>query len=322
LSAQTTQRPAPGASTPPPADEPRTAAQIRRSRVIRWTSYTALAVVFAILCVYLSDWQFSRNDERSGQLELVADNYDKAPVPLAEVLGADGTFDPSDEWTPVTLSGEYIPEDEVLARNRAHGGTSAFEVLVPFRLDDGRVIIVNRGWLRPGSTQPLPDVIPAPPTGHAAVEVRLRPSEGLPPSGRSAPEGQVPTIHLPSVAEVTGPDTITSAYGLLVSETPATDRPNAPEAPSADPGPHLSYAIQWILFALMGFVFIGYVIRTEIRHNREDAADAAAAAAARAAAGEPEPAAQAPKLAIMRKSKRKRDRDSIDEDAILDAQDK
>lgn len=319
MSAQTTGRTASSASTPPPAETPRTAAQMRRSKIIRWTSYTALAVVFAILCVYLSDWQFARNSERSGQLDLVAANYDQTPVPLTDVLGADDSFDPSDEWLPVTFSGEYIADDQVLARNRAHGGTSAFEVLVPFRLDDGRVFIVNRGWLRPGSTQPLPEVIPAPPTGHAVVEARLRPSEGLPSSGRTAPEGQVPTIHLPSVAEMTGPDTVTSAYGLVMSETPAADLPNAPDAPSADPGPHLSYAIQWILFALMGFVFIGYVIRTEIRHSREDAAEAEAAAAARAAAGKPEPAVQAPKLEIMRKSKRKRDRDSIDEDALLDA---
>lgn len=292
---------------------------MRRSRTLRWSAYGALAVVFAILCVYLSDWQFSRNAERSEQLALVEVNYEKPPVPLGDVIGREGSFDPADEWLPVTLQGEYVPQTEVLARNRAHGGTSAFEVLVPFRLDDGRVFIVNRGWLRPGSQQPLPDAIPAAPEGPTEVTVRLRPSEQLPPSGRSAPEGQVPTVHLPSVAEILGGDTITSAYGLLVEETPAAERPFAPDPPSADPGPHFSYAIQWILFAIMGFIFIGYVIRSEIRHNREDAADAAALAAARAAAGDDSPIEPVRKLASMRKINRKRDRDSIDEDAILDA---
>lgn len=308
------------APSPAPGDVPRTAAQIRRARALRWTGYTALAIVFAILCVFLSDWQFSRNAERSEQLELVADNYDKVPVPIGDVIGRDGAFDPADEWLPVTLQGEYVEQGEVLARNRAHGGTAAFEVLAPFRLDDGRIFIVNRGWLRPGSTQPVPDAVPAPPQGPAEVTVRLRPSELLPPSGRSAPEGQVPTIHLPSVAEMTGDDTITSAYGLLATETPAAERPFSPDPPSADPGPHLSYAIQWILFAIMGFVFIGYVIRSEIKHSREDAADAAAAAAARAAAGDTSPVEPVRKLASMRKINRKRDRDSVDEDAILDAE--
>ena len=317
----------PQTTAPSPTEAPRTAAEMRRARALRWTAYTALAIAFAVLCVFLSNWQFSRNDERSAQLALVDANYDQDPVSISQVLGADGSFDPADEWLPVTLQGEYIADGQVLARNRAHGGTAAFEVLVPFRLDDGRVFIVNRGWLPPGSKQALPDEIPAPPTGETTVVVRLRPSEQLPSSGRGAPEGQVPTINLPTVAESTGADTITSAYGLLVSESPAVDRPRAPEAPTEDPGPHLSYAIQWILFAIMGFVFIGYVIRSEIRHNREDAADAALAAAAAEAAGDdthgaaaPAPAAPAPRPIGARRHARKRDRDTIDEDAILDAQ--
>ena len=314
----------PQTTAPSPTEAPRTAAEMRRARALRWTAYTALAVAFAIVCVFLSNWQFARNDERSAQLSLVDANYDQAPVAISEVLGADGVFDPADEWLPVTLHGEYLAEEQLLARNRAHGGTAAFEVLVPFRLDDGRVFIVNRGWLPPGSAQALPDEIPAPPMGESSVVVRLRPSEQLPSSGRGAPEGQVPTINLPTVAETTGPDTITSAYGLLVSETPPVDRPRAPEAPTEDPGPHLSYAIQWILFAIMGFVFIGYVIRSEIRHNREDAADAALAAAAAELAGEDGDAralATPPQRPIgARRHARKRDRDTIDEDAILDGQ--
>lgn len=309
----------PDANTPGEHDAPRTLAQIRRARAVRWSAYGALAIVFAIVCVFLSDWQFSRNAERSVQLDLVASNYEEAPVPLADVIGADGAFAPSDEWRPVTLRGEYVHDDQVLVRNRAHGGSSAYEVLEPFRLDDGRVLIVDRGWLPPGRTQPLPDAIPAPPAGPVEVEVRLRPSEPLPPSGRSAPEGQVPTIHLPAVAEVTGTDTITSAYGMLVSEDVEAERAFTPDPPSADPGPHLSYAIQWILFALMGFIFIGYVIRSEIRHSREDAADAAAAAAGNPA-GAPETATPTTRsLPNMRRQKGRRDRDSVDEDAILDA---
>jgi len=106
------------------------------------------------------------------------------------------------------------------------------------------------------------------------------------------------------VSEETGAALELSAYGLMVSESPApSSRPTALASPSEDPGPHLSYAIQWILFAVMGFVFIGYVIRTERRHRREDAEDEDGADAA------PAPAA----------ASRRRDRDAEDEDALLDA---
>ena len=287
----------------------------------RWAVYFTLALVFAIACAFLSHWQFSRNEERSAQLQLVADNYDQSPVALDALIPAGGELAASDEWRPVELVGEYLSDELLLARNRPHGGTSAFEVLVPFRLDDGRVVIVDRGWVPPGADQPDPDVIPAAPEGEATVVVRMRVGEQLPSSGRSAPEGQVPTINLPLIADTipSGADVETSAYGVMVSEDPApATRPTALEPPSEDPGPHLSYAIQWILFAVMGFVFIGYVIRTERRHRREDAEDDAAAAseqtnALAAASG----TASAP--STPRPPRARRDRDADDEDALIDA---
>jgi cytochrome oxidase assembly protein ShyY1 len=276
-------------------------------RAGRWAIYISLAVVFAIACAFLSNWQFTRNEERSAQLALVEANYDATPVPLDELIPAGGALDPGDQWHPVRLVGEYVADDELLVRNRPHGGTSAFEVLVPFRLVDGRVLLIDRGWVPPGDDQPEPDAVPAAPEGEVTVIARLKPGEPLPSSGRSAPEGQVPTIHLPLVADAVSADVgralELSAYGVMVSEDPAAaDRPQALASPSEDPGPHLSYAIQWILFAVMGFVFIGYVIRTERRHRREDAED------------ESESDATPP-----RPASRRRDRDAEDEDALLDA---
>lgn len=263
---------------------------------LRWTVYVAVAIVFAIACGFLSNWQFSRNEERARQLALVAANYDADPVPLGDVLPAGAALDPTAEWTPVVLRGRYLADEQLLARNRPHGGTAAFEVLVPFRTDDGRVLVIDRGWVPPGEG-PDPDAVPAPPAGETTVTARLRPGEPL-PEGRGAPDGQVPTINLPLIADTvaSGADLETSAYGLMVAEDPAAaTAPNPIEPPTDDPGPHLSYAVQWILFAVMGFAFLGYVIVTERRHAREDAAERAARRA------------------------RRRDRDAEAEDALLDA---
>ncbi|MDC7802544.1 SURF1 family protein [Sphingomonas sp. BLCC-B65] len=291
----------------------------RQQTALRWAGYVAIAIVFAIVCAFLSNWQFTRNAERSSQLALIAANYDAAPVPLGQVIGADGAFRPGDQWRPVSLTGQYLTDHTLLARNRAHGGTSAFEVLVPFRTVDGAVFLVDRGWLPPGSSQPEPDAIPTPPAGQVQVIARLKPGEPLPNSGRSAPDGQVPTINLPLIAETTAqPALITSAYGLLVSEQPSpAETPNALESPSDDPGPYLSYAIQWILFALMGFVFIWYMIRTEIRHRREDAEDTAAERAGETPTPDEEEASPAARRRRQREARRP-DRDMQEEDALLD----
>ena len=282
----------------------------------RWAIYLALAVVFAIACAFLSNWQFSRNQERAADLALIERNYDADPVPLDSVLPGTTDFDPEDEWRPVSLQGRYLTDEQVLARNRPHGGTSAFEVLTPLRLDDGRIFVVNRGWVPPASDSSDPAVVPPPPAGVVTVTARLRPSEMAPASGRGAPQGQVPTIDLSGMAEVTGSETITAAYGLMVSEDPSpATRPTELASPTEDPGPFLSYAIQWILFAIMGFIFIGYVIRTEIVQRREDAEDAEdARREAIAVRDGAEPLGSPP-----RPSKRRRDADSDAEDAILDS---
>ncbi|GAA1728780.1 SURF1 family protein [Microbacterium paludicola] len=279
-------------------------APFSQNRATRWSVYALIAVLFAIACGFLSHWQFTRNEDRAAMLELVEANYDAAPLPVEEVL--DRGFAPQDEWHPVRLAGRYLAEEQLLVRNRAQGGTSAFEVLVPFQLADGRIVVIDRGWVPPGEDA-VPDAVSAPPTGEVTVIARIRPGEPLPSSGRSAPEGQLPTIHLPSVADLTGPETETAFYGQLVSENPAPAeaRPAAVAAPTEDPGPHLSYAIQWILFAIMGFVFIAYMIRTEVRARHEDA--------------EGDDDDELPTAAPARAKPRRRDRDADEEDALLDA---
>ena len=138
-------------------------------------------------------------------------------------------------------------------------------MLVPFLLDDGTVFIVDRGWVPTGNEQDSPDAVPAPPAGEVTVVARLRPSEPVLP-GRSAPDGQVASIELEGIAELLGEPMYTGAYGLLVSEDPATQqRPAATPRPVPDEGPHLSYAFQWILFAVLGFVGLGFAVRQELR---------------------------------------------------------
>lgn len=267
-------------------------------RLLRWGGYLAIAIVGAVSCWLLAQWQFDRNEERAGEIALVEANYDAPAVPLSDLIGEDGQFSPGDVWRPVALRGEYLSDEQLLVRNRPHGGTSAFEVLVPFQDESGRILIINRGWVAPGEGA-LPDEIAAAPEGTVDVVARLKPTEVEPSSGRGAPEGQVPTIHVPSIADAVSPDeTIPSAYGQVVTEHPAasTQLGEFPH-PSEDPGPHLSYAIQWILFAIMGLVFLAYMVRTEVIAQREEREG----------------------RVVKAKEPKRRDRDADAEDELLDA---
>ena len=265
-------------------------------RWVRWTVYLLIAALFAVACVFLSRWQFDRNDEKAEQIALIQQNYDADPVPLSDSLTSGGDLDPASEWHPVALHGEYLADQQLLVRNRPHDGTVAFEVLVPFKNEDGRIVIVDRGWVPPAENSE-PSAVPAPPEGEVDVVVRMRPGELDVRDGRSAPPGQVPTIYLPGIANTLDLDhALQSGYGWMVSESPSASALGTFDRPEQDPGPHLSYAIQWILFAVMGFAFIGYVIRTETIKAKEEAGERA-----------------------PRPPRRRRDRDADDEDALIDA---
>lgn len=246
----------------------------------RWFGYLAVALAFALACVLLSQWQFDRRDEAVVEMNRISDNYDKAPVPVAEALPELDSFDEGDKWLPVTLEGEYLVDDQVLARNRPYNGNPGFEILTPLLTTDGTVFIVDRGWL-PSGSKDYPDAVPAPPEGTVTVVVRLKAAEPA-LAGRSAPAGQVATVELPLIAESLDHPTYTGAYGLLASESPSVSEMPLPAIkPVPDEGPHLSYAVQWIVFALFGFFGLGYALRQEYRLINADDPDEQARAAIR-----------------------------------------
>jgi cytochrome oxidase assembly protein ShyY1 len=238
----------------------------------RWFTYLGMAVVFAIACVLLSRWQFGRNEETVIANTLVTHNYNVAPVAPSVLLPSKSAYVPKYEWRIVTLTGQYLPSKQLLVRDRVLGDNPGFEVLTPFRETNGDTFIVDRGWVSIGSKHTAPDYVPPAPTGRAVVTARIQQSETVLP-GRVAPAGEVSEINLPTVARMMHLTNVyTGSYGLLRSETPTPpSRPIAAAKPTLDPGPFLSYAFQWILFALAGFGGLAWALRQEyLARNADD----------------------------------------------------
>lgn len=238
----------------------------------RWLGYLGVAVVFAIVCGFLAHWQWARHEEKMLVAEQLDRNYDAAPVPLTDLVPDPERLDPDVEWRPVTLTGRYLAEDELLVRNRPFNGQPGFEVLVPFRTTAGDVFLVDRGWVPTGNAQDAPDEVPAPPSGEVTVVARLKPGE--PRVGDRtgiAGTNQVATIQLDEIAAQIDRPLWTGSYGLLASEDPApTLRPAASVEPEIDTGLNLSYFVQWLLFAVGAFGFLAYVVRQEHRNRLAD----------------------------------------------------
>lgn len=112
--------------------------------------------------------------------------------------------------------------------------------------------------------------MPAAPAGDVTVVARLKPGEPEIP-GRSAPAGQIATIHLPQFADELGTDRVyTGAYGLLSAERPATETGALTAKPALTEGNHLSYAFQWIIFAIIALLGLIFGLRAEYRDRNPD----------------------------------------------------
>lgn len=240
-----------------------------RSR--RWAGYLALVVLFAVACSALGTWQLNRRAEALAEVARIDANYDAEAVPVAEALPDPAAFDVDQRWLVVTLSGEYLADEEVVVRNRPFAGSSGFEVITPFRLDDGTVFMVDRGWIAQGSDG-RPSEYAAPTAGQVEVEARLKAGEAR-IAGRTSTGDEFATIDLAELAERVGEPAYTGAYGVLVqSGADASEPPLAAARPVRDEGPHLSYALQWFVFALMAFIGLGWAANQERRALAEASA--------------------------------------------------
>ena len=97
----------------------------------RWRRSLALVVAFAIGCGLLSWWQFARREETARASALIAANTTAAPVPLDRLLPSLTAYDPRDRWRTVRAEGEYLPQRQLLVRNRVQNGNPGYEVLTP-----------------------------------------------------------------------------------------------------------------------------------------------------------------------------------------------
>ncbi len=233
----------------------------------RWLGYLALAIVFALVSAIFGVWQWDRREQAVTEIRLIQNNFDQVPQAMADVFPAGDQWHDQLRWLPVTLEGEYLTDEQLLVRTRPRGGQVGFNVLVPLETAPGEVFVVDRGWIPTGETRDEPDFIPEPPDGPVTVVVRLFPSEPE-IAGRGAPEGQVPSVALGLIDQVVEHTVDTRAYGQLVSENPApATRPLAALTPVPDEGPHLSYSIQWFVFAALGFIAWAYLFVQEYRYG-------------------------------------------------------
>lgn len=228
-----------------------------------WLALVLGVILFAGACFYiLSPWQFGRNSERSAQNSEVTTALADPAVPVRQLLTIGQEPAATDNWREVELAGRYLPADEVVARLRQVNDDPAYEILTPFRLDDGSVMLVDRGWVSPSNGQ-IPSYAPAP-AGHVTLTARMHPEESDAHRAPLTEQGhrEVYSINTGTVEERTGVH-VEPGYFTLVDNQPGLL--NVLPLPQVDSGPFLSYALQWIAFGVMALFGFGYFTWREIQ---------------------------------------------------------
>ncbi len=238
----------------------------------KWIGFHLLVVVGIVTMINLGFWQLRRLDQRHAFNDEIEQRYDAAPEPLDTLLTT--ATDPADvEWRPVVVSGTYEPEGTIHIVNRSQNGFAGDNIVVPMRLADGRVLLVNRGFL------PLGLDTPAAPAGEVEVVGRLRPSQKHRTGQLTDPENGVlaeaQRVDIPRLApQIDGE--VVRMYVDVFESSPADDPALQPvAAPELTNGPHLSYAVQWFIFSIA--VAVGWVlaVRKSVRTHRRELAAAA-----------------------------------------------
>ncbi len=245
-----------------------------------WLALFVVVIAFAYLCfTVLAPWQLGKNTKTSRENTQISNSLTADPVPLRTLLPHQDSSAPDVQWRRVRATGHYLPDGQVLARLRVVDGDPAFEVLTPFAVDGGPVVLVDRGYVRPEQGSKVP-TIPPPPTGPVTIIARLRDSEpvvqGKDPFRQDGAQ-QVYSINSAQISTLARVP-LAGSYLQLVEDQPGGL--GVIGLPQLDAGPFLSYGIQWIAFGIVAPILLGYFVYAEIQQRRRERAAASDAAAA------------------------------------------
>jgi len=230
----------------------------------KWIFWTLVVVVSVVTMVNLSGWQRERLDEKKASNALVTARMDDPVAPLSDVLApGDEALVPDAVFRRVTATGTFDETGQMLVANRSLDGLAGWWVVTPLRLDDGPTVAVVRGWVPMSVTPDGSWDEFAPVEGEVTVTGLLQASQDR-VAGPTDDLRTLPRVNVPLIGERLAVDMV-PAWLQLESQAPAPtgSLPRVLAPPELTEGSHLSYAVQWLLFAsLTVIVYLTLLVRT------------------------------------------------------------
>lgn len=244
---------------------------------LRGALAAAFILVMCGVCVRLGFWQLDRLQQRKAR------NHALETALRMPVLDYDSATAAAIEREPelfinrrVRATGTYDVAGEIVLRGRANDGSPGVHLVTPLvAAGVPQALLVNRGWV------PSPDAatVDARPYAEPGVRTVVGILQEIPRNTRAAGE--------PATTQVNGAPVVTYRrldldalrrkeprpfVRLYLQQLPATG--SAAKRPPVrialapqDNGPHLSYAIQWFSFAVIGVVGLAIMFLRQRRQT-------------------------------------------------------
>jgi surfeit locus 1 family protein len=237
----------------------------------KWWLATLVVIIGVYVLIQLGFWQLDRLEQRRAFNQRVAERWQLEPFDVNSNVIPDDLSEL--EFRRVQVSGEFDYDNQILLSNQTRLQAPGSVIVTPYVMDDGRAILIARGWLPTGSDDPE--------RWREFDEPADTPVVGLLQETQLLPNGKVPTppaepqtawfqINIDAI-QPQMPYPLLPVFILQLPEEGRTinDLPMREEPLVLDEGSHLSYAVQWFMFALIFGVGYIFLVRTqELREQR------------------------------------------------------
>lgn len=232
-------------------------------RTRRWIGFTAVVIVAILAFGLLSAWQWSRAEDRRAERAVLAASLSERTSDLASLVA-----DPPGpgEWQRLTLHGSYDTSSQVLVRSRPQSGSNGLWVMTPLITDEDEAVWVIRGWTPAAASATQTPIVPAPESGVVDIEAIAHEFETADGSDNEGlPQGQVAAASMSTL-----PDLGVPTAPFVARTTSAIDGLEVVPVPEVDEGRNVSYAIQWLIFAVVALAGWFYFLRREAREETKE----------------------------------------------------
>jgi cytochrome oxidase assembly protein ShyY1 len=232
----------------------------------RWMGLTLLIVILIPTFLLLGRWQWHRYEWRRDLNASITAGLAGHPVPLLNLMQPGQSWKNDNRYKHVVVAGTYDANAQTLVRSRPLNATNGFYVVTPLNLTRGGTVLVERGWVAAGANSNATPPVSPPPTGTVVVDGWLdQPDKNPGPRPSDLPAGQSKAAYPGNFG---GQSQMIDGLVVLISSKPA--QPNditVLPLPELGAGPHISYMIQWICFAILAFVGWWVLLRRDVREQ-------------------------------------------------------